>query len=321
MKKRLFVFSLLAIISCTPEKSNYVTKTYLVMGTILNVTLPQKDILFSDSVYSIFRLVDSLMNPIKPYSDIYKINDNSGKFVSVHPYTADCIRKAIYVSQLTDGAFDITVGSLVHLWHFDEQGKYAFPPVDSIEKYRKFVDYRKVVVSDNRVKIGKNQRITLAGIAKGYAIDLAAHYLRDKGVSSAIIDAGGDLYLVGTKEGKPWRVGVRDPHNREGINRVVALSDISCCTSGDYERYIEQNGKRYSHIFSPLTGYPVSNGVRSVTVLFKDAALCDGFATAIFVMGPEKAKELQEKVKGLEYYIIMDDTTIYSEGFTKYLAD
>ncbi|MDI6851399.1 MAG: FAD:protein FMN transferase [bacterium] len=320
MKKRILPIFILIGISCSPEKSNYVTKTYIVMGTVLNVTLPQDYAFFSDSVYYIFRLVDSLMNPVKPYSDIYKVNSNSGKFVSVHPYTADCIKKALLVSDLTDGAFDITVGSLVHLWHFDEQGKYKFPPEDSIEKYRKFINFEEVIVSDNAVKIGKNQRITVAGIAKGYAIDLSAQYLKTRGVNSAIIDAGGDLYLLGSKGRRPWKVGIRDPHNR-GINRIIALSDLACCTSGDYERYVEQNGTRYSHIFSPFTGYPVSNGVRSVTVIYGDATLCDAFATAIFVLGPDEAKSLRKKIEGLEYYIVTDDTTLFSDGFNSYFVD
>jgi len=320
MKKRFLLFFIFIGISCSPQKSDYVTKTYIVMGTVLNVTIPRDYAFLSDSVYSIFRLVDSLMNPIKPYSDIYKINSNSGRFVPVHPYTADCIKKSLLVSELTGGAFDITVGSLVHLWHFDEQGKYKFPPDDSVEKYKKFIDFRKIIVRGSAVKIGKNQRITVAGIAKGYAIDLSAQYLKSKGVNSAIIDAGGDLYLLGSKGRRPWKVGIRDPHNK-GINKIIALSDLACCTSGDYERYVEQNGKRYSHLFSPFTGYPVSNGVRSVTVIYGNATLCDAFATAIFVLGPDEAKSLKEKIEGLEYYIIMDDTTLFSDGFNSYLID
>ncbi len=289
------------------------------MGTVLNVTLPDTSVNLADSVYQIFKVIDSLMNPIKETSDLHRINEF--KSAVVHPYTADCIRKALYVSEITGGAFDITVGSLVHLWHFDEYGKYVLPPVDSIEKYRKYVDFRKIVIKEDGVEIGKNQRITLAGIAKGYAIDLAVECLKSKGITSAIIDAGGDLYLLGKKGGKNyWQVGIRDPHSK-GVNRVILLKDVACCTSGDYERFVEQNGKRYSHIFSPFDGYPVSNGVRSVTVIFDNATLCDAFATAIFVLGPEEAKLLREKVKGLEYYIIMDDTTIFSEGFQKFFLN
>lgn len=319
-KRKLFVplFVLIFSLSGCWREEKYETRTYLVMGTVLNVTLPSKHSYLADSVYRIFSLVDSLMNPIKESSDLFKVNAGNG-FVKVHPLTYECIEKALEVSRVTDGAFDITIGALVHLWHFDEYGKYVFPPVDSIEKYRKLVDFRKVELKDGMVKLGKGQRITLAGIAKGFAIQKSYEYLKGKGVNSGIIDAGGDLYLIGKKGGAKWRVGVRDPHS-QGINKILVLEDISCCTSGDYERYVEQNGKRYSHIFSPFTGYPVSNGVRSVTVVYKDATLCDAFATAIFVLGPQGAHLIKEKGFDIEYYIITDDTTYYSDGFAKYLA-
>ncbi|MGB9824427.1 MAG: FAD:protein FMN transferase [Candidatus Hydrothermia bacterium] len=318
--KRLISFIVLFILLCfgCGKKTSYVTKTYTVMGTVLNVTLPEKDIFYADSVFYIFKLIDSLMNPIKEGSDIFKIN-HSDTFVEVHPFTYECIEKSLEVARVTEGAFDITVGVLVHLWHFDEYGKYVFPDEDSIEKYRRFVNWREITLRNGKIKLAKNQQITVAGIAKGYAIERAADFLKNKGVSSGIIDAGGDLYLIGKKWGESWKVGVRDPFTK-GINRILALSDVSCCTSGDYERYVEQNGKRYSHIFSPFDGYPVSNGVRSVTVIYKDATYADAFATALFVMGPDKAPELREKVKGLEYMIITDDTTFYSEGFSKYLV-
>ncbi len=318
--KRLISFIVLFILLCfgCGKKTSYVTKTYTVMGTVLNVTLPEKDIFYADSVFYIFKLIDSLMNPIKEGSDIFKIN-HSDTFVEVHPFTYECIEKSLEVARVTEGAFDITVGVLVHLWHFDEYGKYVFPDEDSIEKYRRFVNWREITLRNGKIKLAKNQQITVAGIAKGYAIERAADFLKNKGVSSGIIDAGGDLYLIGKKWGESWKVGVRDPFTK-GINRILALSDVSCCTSGDYERYVEQNGKRYSHIFSPFDGYPVSNGVRSVTVIYKDATYADAFATALFVMGPDKAQELRKKIKGLEYMIITDDTTFYSEGFSKYLV-
>lgn len=319
MKKQILLVFLIFLLSGCKGKVKYASKTYLVMGTVLNVTLPEKDISFADSVYGIFKMVDSLMNPIREYSDVYKINNSKG-YVKIHPWTYECVRKAVQVAEITNGAFDITVGSLVHLWHFDEYGKYIFPDMDSVEKYRKLVNWRRVELGDLSIKIGDGQRITLAGIAKGFAIQKAVEYLKSKGITSGIVDAGGDLYLLGRKDKVKWRVGVRDPFTK-GINRVIELEEISCCTSGDYERFVEQNGKRYGHIFSPYDGFPVSNGVRSVTVIYNDATFCDAFATAIFVLGPAGATELRKKISGLDYMIIMDDSTIYSPGFKEYLLD
>jgi thiamine biosynthesis lipoprotein len=321
MRRFLRFFLLVFLVHYTgcKRKQDFVTKTYLVMGTVLNVTLPDSCSTLCDSVFQIFKTIDSLMNPIKPWSDVYRIN-SSRSLVAVHPYTLECIRKAIQVSEATGGAFDITVGAIVHLWHFDEQGKYVFPEEDSILKYQKYINYRNIRISDGKIALGPHQRITLAGIAKGYAIQLAAEYLKSKGTLSGIIDAGGDLYLLGSKDGAKWRVGIRDPHEEE-INRVIFLSNVACCTSGDYERYVEQGGQRYSHIFSPFTGYPVSSGVRSVTVIYKDATLCDALATAIFVLGPEKAKDLQKSFEGMEYYIITDDSTYLSEGFSRFFQE
>jgi len=313
----LIFTSIFFIFSCT-ERPRYSTHTYLVMGTLLNVTLPEDYDTYADSIFKIFSLVDTLMNPINPNSDVYRINHSGGKGVKVHEWTADCIRKAVEVAELTDGAFDPTVGGIVHLWHFDEQGKYIFPDSDSVKKYISSVNYRKIKINGDTVWIGEGQSITLAGIAKGYAIDLAARFLKQHGVGAGIIDAGGDLFLLGDKDGKPWNVGVRDPVTKD-VREVIHVKDKSVCTSGNYERFVEYKGKKYSHIFDPRTGYPVSNGILSVTVIYNNAAYADAFATALFVLGPQKAMEIVKEIEGLDAYIITEKEIIKSPGINKYV--
>jgi len=321
MNKKIYVsliFTFLFfILSCT-ERPRYSTHTYLVMGTLLNVTLPEDYNTYADSVFKIFALVDTLMNPLNPNSDVYRLNHNSGKGVKVHKWTADCIRKAVEIAELTHGAFDPTVGGIVHLWHFDEQGKYVFPDPDSLKKYIHLVDYRKIKIKGDTVWLGEGQSITLAGIAKGYAVDLAVFFLKEHGVRSGIIDAGGDLFLLGDKNGKSWNVGVRDPVTK-GVREVISVKDKSVCTSGSYERFVEYKGKKYSHIFDPRTGYPVSNGVLSVTVIYNKATYADALATALFVLGPKRAMEIVENIKGLDAYIITEKEIFKSPGINRYV--
>jgi thiamine biosynthesis lipoprotein len=171
------------------------------------------------------------------------------------------------------------------------------------------VGRQNLVIRDGKLtKLRTDMAIDLGGIAKGYAAGEALKVLKKEGQTSALIDAGGDIYALGLNNGRPWKIGIRQPSGK-GILGALELSDASVSTSGDYERFFEKNGVRYHHIFDPRTGYPAS-GVRSVTVVSKDATLADGYSTALFVLGPERGMKLAESNGIFEAIMITDDRQV-----------
>ena len=320
MKKGLsvLILALLIVSGCTHRRTRFIRRTSMVMGTVVNIDVPETMPWAADSAMAMFFLVDSLMSPVRENSDVARINAGAGRWVRVSPLTAECIRYAVKVGTLSGGAFDITAGKLVHLWHFDTETGWHEPPPKLIDSVKKFVDFRKIQVDGDSVWIAPGQRIDLGGIAKGFAIDLAARKLMQLGVRNALVDAGGDIFAIGEGPSGKWRIGIRDPFNSSGIMSILDISNLSVCTSGNYERFIEINGKRYSHIFDPRTGWPVM-GVVSVTVVGPEAVMCDGLATAVFVLGKRAGIPLIESLDGYEALMVTTDDTVYTSGFRKYL--
>ena len=314
MRARISLLLLVFALSCSRER--FAKKTYLAMGTVVDITVPADSPDAADSAFLAIHLVDSLMNPISALSDVNRINRNSGRWVRVSPYTARCIRRAIEIAELTEGAFDPTVGRVVHLFHFDRAPDFRMPPKDSLKIARNYVDFRKIEISGDSVRIGRGQQITLAAIAKGFAVDLACEKLDSLGVTDYIVEAGGDL-RVKMPEGA--KVGIRSPRG-EGLFGVLRLKEGSVCTSGDYERFFHFRGKRYSHIIDPHTGLPVE-GELSVTVIGPDAATVDALSTALFVMGSEKGLEFLQELKGYEALFIEAEGVNMSPGFRNYLEE
>jgi thiamine biosynthesis lipoprotein len=272
------------------------------MGTLVTIEVPRGDEMALDPALSAMAIVDSLMSARREGTDIWRINHAEGRWTRVSWHTTECLRLALEVAERTDGAFDPTAGALVHAWKFDREAQ-EFPPDSVILSATGLVDYHRVELSGDSVRIGRGQWLDLGGIAKGYAIDLAVAKLTEMGIDRGIVDAGGDLFLLGDKSGTPWRTGVRHPRDRERLIHVLEIRNASVCTSGDYERYFVKDGRRYTHIFDPRTGYPVAD-VMSVTVVGERAALVDAYATGFFVLGPERGIEVAEDIPGVEALII-----------------
>jgi thiamine biosynthesis lipoprotein len=313
----IVVLSVSVLLVCKGEL-NLVSRTDRLMGTLVTLTVPQGHEMTLDSAFNAMRQVDSLMSYRREGSDVWRLNRADGRWVRVSEHTRRCLELSLEVAQGTDGAFDPTAGALVHAWRFDRD-KQEFPPESAIEEAMALVDYRRIEISGDSIRIGIGQRIDLGGIAKGYAIDLAAEKLRELGVERGIVDAGGDLFLLGDKVGNPWRTGVRHPRDREKLIYVLEVRDVSVCTSGDYERYFVKDGRRYTHIFDPRTGYPVQD-VMSVTVIGKNAATADAYATGFFVLGAEGGIEAAEKLTDVEALIIHgeDFSENASSGFSNF---
>lgn len=228
-------------------------------------------------------------------SEVSKINASSGLGpVEVSDDTLDVIKSSIEFSEISDGAFDITIGVITKEWGFTV-GKYRLPEDKVIRELLKLVDYKNIDISDSKVELKKRgMYLDLGGIAKGYAVDKVYDFLKSKNIKEAIIDAGGTIRTIGT--GKVWKIGIKDPDGRRDVIGILSLeSGLAVATSGDYERYFVENGVRYHHLLDPRTGYP-ANLCRSVTVVSDSAAESDALSTAIFVLGPEKGLELAERL-------------------------
>ena len=252
-------------------------------------------------------------------SDIYNINNSGGAPVTVSDDTIEILETAKYFSELSDGAFDITTAPLSIRWDFEGENP-SVPPDDEIQELLATVDYTKIKIDGNTVTLeAPVEAIDLGAIAKGYIADKLAEFLKDNGVTSAIISLGGNIYAIGenSEEKRPFNLGVQDPQAEDGsILGYLQLSDKSLVTSGDYQRYFMQDGKRYHHILDPKTGYPAESGLSSVTIISDSSVVGDALSTTCFVLGKDKGLELINSYDGVEAIFIDHDGNMYfSDGF------
>ncbi len=268
-----------------------------------------------DALAEIERL-EALMTPWRTESELSRINEAAGKAaVPTGEDTLAVIARSLEVAKASDGVFDITFASMGKLWRFDHDRVAEIPDARALAKARRNIDYRGVVVdaAARTVKLArKEQRIDLGGIAKGYAVDRASAVLRAAGLSSFYVQAGGDLYIAGTKpDGEAYKVGVRDPRGPDGsFFARLPITDRAFSTAGDYERAFLKDGRRYHHIIDPRTGYPATAS-RSVTVWAKDAFTADAIDDAVFILGPEKGLRLVESIADCGAVIVGADNTVW----------
>ncbi len=248
--------------------------------------------------------IEGLMTSWRDSSDVAHINAAAGKAaVVVSPDTMAVVKKALWVAELSHGAFDITVGVFKGLWKFDEDNDGSLPDPKEVKRRLALVNYHDVIVDEvaHTVKLRREgQRLNLEGLAKGYAVDAAVRAIRDAGLKDFIVHAGGDLFAAGHRGDRDWRVGIQDPRAPHGkIIFELSLSDRAFNTSGDYERFVIRKGVRYHHILDARTGFPARE-VRSVTLLAKDAFMADTLDTAIFAAGPKLGMKIIEDLPDVE---------------------
>lgn len=278
-----------------------------------------------DAVFAEFERLDALMSVWRPGSDVLRLNAAAGdRPVALQPDVIDVLTIARQVSEWTDGTFAVTFGALADLWRFDHDQDNTIPDPAVVRQRLPLADYRGLEI-DARAGTAflrrKGMRVHLGGIGKGYAVDRAVALFRSRGVKDFMIQAGGDLYVAGLKDGRPWRLGIRDP--RGPADRSFAqldLSDGTFSTSGDYERFFMKDGRRYHHIIDPDTGEP-AHGCRSVTIVARTATLADALDTGIFILGPEKGMALIERLNGVEGVIVTSSNNVLvSSGLAKRLV-
>lgn len=231
------------------------------------------------------------------FTNVIKMNKDGMKITEEEQFI---LEKSNYVSEITEGSFDITIGFLEEIWGFRE-GDPHLPEKEEINAALSSIGNECIILTDSTVSLKKDKMIIdLGGISKGYAVDRAVEILKEEGIKAGIVDAGGDLKVFGKKpDEKEWVIGIRDPERNGKIIRKFLIDEGAVATSGNYERYFIEGGIRYHHILNPKTGYPADNCI-SVTILAKEAILSDALSTGIFVMGPERGMALIEKLTDVE---------------------
>jgi thiamine biosynthesis lipoprotein len=281
-----------------------VARSFAVMGTEARITIwtadvPRAQRAIEDAHTEILRVEKLMTDWDRPEwgpSDVVRVNAGAGKqAVKVSDETLAVVEEALDMSKRSQGAFDITFAAMKGLWKFDEDLDPKVPPREEIERRRKLINWRDVVV-DRKAKTIKlkraGMRLGLGGIAKGYGVDRCAGVLRAAGFTDFMVQAGGDLYVSGKKGPASWMVGVRDP--RGGPAAIIArmpIQDHAFSTAGDYERAFVLQGRRYHHIIDPKTGYPATAS-REVTIFAPTAFLADALDDAVFILGPKKGLAL-----------------------------
>lgn len=273
------------------------TKVHFLTYTTATLAKTKLDEAFAAALAEIRRL-EALMTTWRDDSELSRINANTGVWNTATPETFEVFQKSRWASELSEGAFDITFYALHGVWKFGDaaDSKPTLPDPKLIRSKLALVDYHRVELEPpEKVKLASGTAVDFGGIAKGYAVDKAARLLQQRGVTSFLLQAGGDLFGAGKKpDGTSWSSGIRDPRSQdEQFFAVIDLENHAFSTAGDYARSFILNGKRYHHIIDPKTGYPAT-ACRSVTVWAKDAFTADALDDAVFILGPEKGLKLIE---------------------------
>lgn len=267
------------------------------------------------------RRIEGLLTTFSDDSATNRINLNAGiSPVIVEREVFDLIERSLKISALTQGAFDITYGSIdKSLWNFDVEMK-VLPDPGTAAKMVRLINYKNVVLdrSDYSVFLKeRGMRIGFGGIGKGYAADRAKRILIQTGVESGFVNASGDISLWGTQpDGQPWTIAIADPEHRNAPAGTLRIAEGAVATSGDYEKFVIIGGKRYSHTIDPRTGYP-AHGITSVTIICPGAELADALATPVTVMGVKPGLSLINQLRDVECIIIADDGTVHLSANVK----
>jgi thiamine biosynthesis lipoprotein len=237
--------------------------------------------------------------------ELVQFNSGTTLFRNGHALLFDLLKESLEYARITHGYFDPTVLPLIRAWGFDTETP-SLPSQQDILSALKHVGYMNVHVTENRIDKPEYIQFDLSGVAKGKIVDLTRDFIRDAGFSNFLIDAGGDIYVSGRNlKGSTWRIAIQDPDNRDRYRGILEKSDAAIVTSGDYENFFEYEGKRYSHLFNPFTGYPQSD-IRSVTVVTTETAFADAIATAVFVMGSTEGFRFLSEHNEVEGLILYD---------------
>lgn len=249
-------------------------------------------------------------------SDVAKLNQSSGRAVQVSPETYELIQKSIEISKKTEGLFDISIYPLVRAWGFTKE-EYRVPEPEELGRLLEKVDASKIRLEpDNRVTLPEGMEIDLGGIAKGYLSQKLTELFQEGGAQAAVVSLGGNVQTFGKKpDGTPFMVGITDPSDGTSVLGTIRIGEKAVITSGSYQRYFEKNGKVYHHIIDKRTGAPAQSDLTSVTVIGEDGVTADSLATALFVMGKERAVQFAASHPEIQLVLVDTESQVWtSEG-------
>jgi FAD:protein FMN transferase len=314
--------ALLTLALARPARAEWLDRTEAIMGTRIYVEVWADDRAQGnaaiEAVMDEMRRIDALMSHYKPDSELSMINARAAQEpVQVDVELFDLIKLSTHFSQLTDGAFDITYASVGYLYNYP---LHVHPSEEQIKAALPAVNWRYLLfdAAHHTIRFARpGMRIDLGGIAKGYAVDRGVALLQAHGIAHAIVTAGGDSRLLGDHRGRPWLVSIAhpdEPHNPDKVVTRIPLADCAVSTSGDYERYFDEDGIRYHHIIDPHTGHSATR-VRSATIIGPTATQTDGLSKTAFVLGPEKALEIIERLPDFDaVFVTPEGKLLYSKG-------
>ena len=262
--------------------------------------------------------IERLLTTYDDNSETSLINAHAGLTpVAVSRETFDLIDRSIRISYITQGAFDITYGSVDRrLWNFDTTLQ-QLPDKETARQMVRLINYRNIILDNEKSTVllkEKGMRIGFGGIGKGYAAEKARAVMQQMGVVSGIVNASGDLTAWGHQpDGNPWTIGIVNPNAAGEIFSWLSVTDMALATSGNYEKYVIIDGKRYSHTINPRTGLPVT-GIKSVTILCPNAEIADAMATPVMIMGIEAGLDMINQMKDIEAVLIDDDNKVYTSN-------
>ena len=321
--QKIITFILLFTVTTVFSQKRY-TKVTKLMGSRYDITVVAKDSVkaqqYIDMAIAEISRIEKIISSWKSDSETALINKNAGiKPVKVSKELFDLIQRSKLISKLTDGAFDISYASMDRIWKFDGSMK-SFPSKEKIKQSVAKVGYQNIILNPKDTTVFlklKGMKIGFGGIGKGYSADKAKQLLILKGVKAGIINASGDMNTWGKQpNGEDWKVAITNPFNKNKAFALLPLKQGAVVTSGNYEKYVMFNGKRYTHIINPKTGYP-SSGIVSVSVFAPKAEMADALATSVFVMGKEIGLNRINQLPNIECIIIDDKGKIITSNHIK----
>ena len=304
------------------QQEEYRDSVFFAMDTYITVRLATADVTetqlgeVSAECERIVRELESVLSAHDPESELYALNTSSEEFTGISDALESVLLTAYELSARTAGAYDFTLGALTELWNITGGG--PVPRQADIDAVLRHAGYENITIDENRNTVMRPDpkvQIDLGDIGKGAAADELIRYLETTEISYGLVSVGGTVGVFGDKpDGTPYKVGVRDPDDPNGVVTYLLIDEGFVAVSGDYERYFEEDGVRYHHIFDPSTGYPADSGLRSTAVHALNGAAADALSTALFVMGTDAALELYENHGGFEAVLISGDGIVQTEG-------
>ncbi len=329
MKRHYYLLLILVIGigACQTTPSKYITNTGMIYGTYYSIKYESPNGTdFQKNIDEELNRLTLIFSHYEKNSTISKVNNNVD--TDLEPEFVTCFNRAMEISKITNGAFDITAGPLISAWGFGPEDRQKMT-TEKVDTLKKLIGYERIKLTDNKIeKEFPEMSINMSAIAKGYTCDLIGEFLNKKGCSNFMVDIGGEVVARGINpKGKVWTIGIREPIEnplKNDLNAALYLSNQAMATSGNYLNFYEQDGKKYAHTIDPSSGYPVQHSLLSATVIANDCMTADAFATSFMVLGKDLGIEIARKVPGLEIYFIYADENgknqVYmSEGFEEQL--